>query len=106
MRTNNPRGNEMNLLATATLALLASAGLAATAPEAAAQEPQPVSHANGLSQGQLAEARARASTAKRLFFQIDQDGDGRITPEEWWSWHDREFAADTKRSQGSEPAAD
>ena len=96
----------MNLLATASLALLASAGLAATAPEAAAQEPQTVSHADGLSHGQLAEARTSADTAKRLFFRIDQNGDGRITPEEWWTWHDGEFAADDKSSQGSEPAAD
>ena len=97
----------MNALATASLVLLASAGLAAMAPAAGAEEPQTVSRADGLSQAQLVEARrSAAEAARRLFSQIDRNGDGLITPEEWSSWHATEFAAATRSNQVSGPAVD
>jgi hypothetical protein len=98
----------MNVLAAAGLALLAGAGLGATAPAAGAQEPQSPQSASGadrLSQAQLPEARRSAEVAKRLFSRIDQNDDGQITPEEWSDWHDTEFVAASKSSQGR-PAAD
>lgn len=96
----------MNVLAAASVALLASAGLAATAPAAGAQELKSVCGADVLSQAQLAEAERSVEDAKRLFSQIDRNGDGQITPEEWSGWHDTEFAAATRSSQGRRPAAD
>jgi len=96
----------MNVLAAASVALLASAGLAATAPAAGAQELKSVCGADVLSQAQLAEAQRSAEAAKRLFSQIDRNGDGQITPEEWSGWHDTEFAAATQSRQSSRPAAD
>ena len=96
----------MNVLAAASVALLASAGLAATAPAAGAQELKSVCGADVLSRARLAEAQRSAEAAKRLFSQIDRNGDGQITPEEWSGWHDTEFAAVTKSRQGSRPAAE
>jgi hypothetical protein len=119
-------GQDMNVLAAASLALLASAGLAATAPAAGAQELNSVcaehdvsiraddakdcvresfalvsGGGDAITQDQLAQAYGRAEAARRLFSQIDRNGDGQITPEEWAGWHATDFAAATESNQGS-----
>jgi len=122
----------MKVLAAASLALLASAGVTATAPAAGAHDAKPVCDADdhgsittgeskpcvresfalvsgggdAITEAQLADAYGRAEAAQRLFSRIDRNGDGRITPEEWSAWHDTEFAAATESNQGSRRAAD
>jgi hypothetical protein len=125
-------GQDMNLLATASLALLASAGLAATAPLAGAEELESVCGADhdgsiraedakdcvresfalvsdggdAITEAQLAHSFGRADAAQRLFSRIDSNGDGLITPEEWSGWHQTEFTAASGSRQGSAPAPD
>ena len=128
----NREGQDMNMLAAASLALLGSTGLAATAPAAGAEELKPVcgtdqggsitaedakdcvresfalvsGGGNAITEDQLAQSYGRAAAARRLFSRIDSNDDGQITPEEWSGWHDTEFAAATGSGQGSRPAAD
>jgi hypothetical protein len=127
----NRGGQDMKVLAAASLALLASAGVTATAPAAGAHDAKPVCDADdhgsittgeskpcvresfalvsggdAITEVQLADAYGRAEAAQRLFSRIDRNGDRRITPEEWSAWHDTEFAAATESNQGSRRSAD
>jgi hypothetical protein len=128
---SNRGGPYMKVLAAASLALLASAGVTATAPAAGAHDAKPVCDADdhgsittgeskpcvresfalvsggdAITEVQLADAYGRAEAAQRLFSRIDRNGDRRITPEEWSAWHDTEFAAATESNQGSRRSAD
>jgi hypothetical protein len=41
-----------------------------------------------------------------VFAEVDENGDGKISREEWASWHEKSFTAATEASQGMMPTAD
>jgi EF hand domain-containing protein len=55
----------------------------------------------GLTQQQFGEAFPEAD-----FTQVDQDGDGKISRDEWMKWHEQGFTAATEASEGRMPAVD
>jgi hypothetical protein len=40
------------------------------------------------------------------FAEVDQNGDGEVSREEWTRWHEQRFTAATQASEGGMPAAD
>jgi hypothetical protein len=59
-----------------------------------------------LTQEQFSKAFPEAENPKHLFTEADQDGDGKITLEEWRNWHQQGFTAATEASGGMMPVAD
>jgi hypothetical protein len=50
---------------------------------------------------------AKASGEKGpVFAEVDENGDGKVSREEWTSWNDKGFTAATESSQGMMPTAD
>jgi hypothetical protein len=41
-----------------------------------------------------------------VFAEVDENGDGKVSREEWMSWNDKGFTAATETSQGMMPTAD
>jgi Ca2+-binding EF-hand superfamily protein len=41
-----------------------------------------------------------------VFAEVDENGDGKVSREEWTSWNDKGFTAATEASQGMMPTAD
>jgi EF hand len=57
-----------------------------------------------LTQEQFVQTFAGAENPEGLFGQVDKDGDGQISQDEWTSWHEQGFAAATEASEGRMPA--
>ena len=60
----------------------------------------------GLTQEQFGEAFPEAENLTEIFAQADQDGDGKISRDEWMRWHEQGFTAATEASEGRMPAVD
>ncbi len=59
-----------------------------------------------LTQEQFGSAFPEAENPEQLFAETDQNGDGKVSHEEWMNWHQQGFAAATEASQGMMPTAD
>jgi hypothetical protein len=58
--------------------------------------------ADGLVQGQFAAALPDADGLRQQFAQVDQDGDGRISRDEWMSWFGPAYAGDEEALTGTD----
>jgi hypothetical protein len=56
--------------------------------------------ADGLAEEQFAAALPDADGLRRQFVQVDRDGDGRISRDEWMAWFGPAYAAATKSAEG------
>jgi EF hand len=56
--------------------------------------------ADGLVQGQFAAALPDADGLRQQFAQVDQDGDGRISRDEWLAWFGPAYAGAAKAAAG------
>lgn len=54
----------------------------------------------------LTEERLSAMGQGETFSEIDENGDGEVSREEWTRWHERRFTAATQTSESGMPAAD
>jgi Ca2+-binding EF-hand superfamily protein len=59
-----------------------------------------------LTEEQFRKALPEAENPEQLFAEADQDGDGKVSHEEWMNWHQQGFTAATEASQGMMPTAD
>ena len=62
--------------------------------------------ADGLSEEQFAAAFSYADGLRHQFTQVDQDGDGRISREEWMSWFGPAHAGTTNGAGGRHSGTD
>jgi hypothetical protein len=58
--------------------------------------------ADGLAQGQFAAALPDAHGLRQQFAQADQDGDGRISRDEWLAWFGPAYAGDGEAITGTD----
>jgi Ca2+-binding EF-hand superfamily protein len=59
-----------------------------------------------LTQEQFGKAFPESENPEQLFTETDQDGDGKISREEWMNWQQERFTAATEATQGRMPTAD
>jgi hypothetical protein len=59
-----------------------------------------------LTKEHYGKAFPEAGDPEQLFTEADQDGDGKVTREEWMNWHEEGFTDATKASQGMMPTAE
>ena len=59
-----------------------------------------------LTQEQFGKTFPEAENPEQLFAETDQDGDGKISREEWMNWQQKSFTAATESTQGRMPTAD
>lgn len=62
--------------------------------------------ADELGEQEFATAFPEAEGPQEQFAQVDQDGNGKISRQEWMSWHDQAFAEATAESAGEMAGAD
>jgi EF hand len=62
--------------------------------------------ADGLVQGQIAAAVPDADGLRQQFAQVDRDGDGRISRDEWMSWFGPAYAGTAKAAEGQSIGTD
>ena len=59
-----------------------------------------------MTQEQFTGAMTEAEEIGTLAAEVDQDGDGFITPDEWMAWHEQRFATVTEGTEGRMAAQD
>lgn len=59
-----------------------------------------------MTEEQFGTAFPEAGDAQGMFAQIDEDGDGQISREEWMNWREQGFAEATQGTEGQMPAQD
>jgi Ca2+-binding EF-hand superfamily protein len=62
--------------------------------------------ADGLAEEQFAAALPDADGLRRQFAQVDEDGDGRISRDEWMRWFGPAYAETTKTMEGQPNGTD
>jgi hypothetical protein len=62
--------------------------------------------ADGLAEEQFAAALPDADGLRRQFAQLDEDGDGRISRDEWMRWFGPAYAETTKTMEGQPNGTD